>query len=347
MEEYFENLNPIIKEYFKILNSEIPEFLYEYINTKPMLRLNTVSALVASDYVKFINVNFPYTSLSHSIGVALIIWHFTHDKKQTLAGLFHDIATPAFKHCIDFLNGDYEKQESTEELTTKIISESEEIMTLLKRDGITLEEVNDYKIYPIADNDTPKLSADRLEYSFSDAFDMTNAMTLEDVKEIYNNITVLKNEDGIEELGFTDIKIAEKFEEKASKLWFLLQSNEDKIKCQFIADIIKKMNEKGLINKKDLYEFSEKEVINMIKNCKYENISKAFEKFTQVEKINEGENPPEGSYSVSLKVKKRYIIALVNDKRITEVSSKISNLINEFLNFKSPTYGWFDFNIDE
>ena len=35
-----------------------------------------------------------YNSLDHSIGVALIIWHFTHDKKQTLAGLFHDIATP-------------------------------------------------------------------------------------------------------------------------------------------------------------------------------------------------------------------------------------------------------------
>lgn len=346
MEEYFETLNPVIKEYFKILNDEIPDFLYEYINTKPMLRLNTVSALVASDYVKFINVNFPYTSLSHSIGVALIIWHFTHDKKQTLAGLFHDIATPAFKHCIDFLNGDYEKQESTEELTTKIISSSEEIMSLLKRDEIALEEVNDYKIYSIADNDTPKLSSDRLEYTFSDALSMTNAFSLEDIREIYNNITILKNEDGIDELGFTDVKIAEKFEEGASKLWFLIQSNEDKLKTQFIADIVKKMNEKGLINKEDLYELSEKEVINMIKNCQYENISKAYQKFIEVEKINEGENPPKDCYTVSLKVKRRYIIALVNNKRITEISSKIADLINEFLNFKSPTYGWFDFNID-
>lgn len=346
MEEYFENLNPIIKEYFKILNDEIPDFLYDYINTKPMMRLNTVSALVGSDYVKFINVNFPYTSLSHSIGVALINWHFTHNKKQTIAGLFHDIATPAFKHCIDFLNGDYEKQESTEGLTTKIISDSEEIMALLKRDGISLEEVNDYKIYPIADNDTPKLSSDRLEYTFSDAFSMTNAFSLEDIKEIYNNITVLKNEDGIDELGFTDVKIAEKFEEGASKLWFLIQSNEDKLKTQFIADIVKKMNENDLIHKSDLYELSEAEIIDKIQNCEYKEISEAFKKFIEVEKINEGEVPTEDGYTVSLKVKKRYIVALVNDKRITEVSSKISNLINEFLNFKSPTYGWFNFNID-
>lgn len=345
MEQYFKNLNPVIKEYFKILNDEIPDFLYEYINTKPMLRLNGISALVASDYVKFINVNFPYTSLSHSIGVALIIWHFTHDKKQTLAGLFHDIATPAFKHCIDFLNGDYEKQESTEELTTKIISQSDEIMSLLKRDGILLEEVNDYKIYPLADNDTPKLSADRLEYTFTDALTLTDAYTLEDIKQMYNNISIVKNEDNIDEMAFSDIEIAKKFEYGASKLWFLLQTNKDKIKCQFFADIIKKMNENGLIYKKDLYELSEAEVINKIINCENKQIRDAYKKFILVEEINEGEEPPKDCYSISLKVKRRYINPLVKDKRITSISPEIDDLIKKFLEFNSPTFAWVNFNI--
>ncbi len=40
-------------------------------------------------------------------------------------------------------------------------------MNLLTRDNIRVEEVLDYHIYPIADNDTPKLSADRLEYALS------------------------------------------------------------------------------------------------------------------------------------------------------------------------------------
>ena len=30
-------------------------------------------------------------------------------------------------------------------------------MSLLNRDGIKLEEVDNYKLYPIADNETPKL----------------------------------------------------------------------------------------------------------------------------------------------------------------------------------------------
>lgn len=31
MNEYFENLNETIKEYFKVLSDEIPDFLYDYI----------------------------------------------------------------------------------------------------------------------------------------------------------------------------------------------------------------------------------------------------------------------------------------------------------------------------
>ena len=65
-------------------------------------------------------------------------------KGKHYQGLFHDIVTPVFKHCVDFLNDDYMKQESTEDLTTKIISESKEIMSLLRRDNILLEEVDDY-----------------------------------------------------------------------------------------------------------------------------------------------------------------------------------------------------------
>ena len=155
---------------------------------------------------------FFYSNLEHSIGVALIIWNFTKDKKQTIAGLFHDISTPVFKHCIDFMNGDHEKQESTEELTTYMIKNSKEIMELLERDNIKVDEVNDYHIYPIADNDTPMLSADRLEYTFSNGLGACkNIWNMEDVKEIYENIEIQKNEQGIEELGFKDIKIAEKF----------------------------------------------------------------------------------------------------------------------------------------
>ena len=167
MDKYFESLNDEVKEYFSILSPEFPTWLLDCINTPEMKRISKISLSCGTDYSKCFDIKYWYSNLEYSIGVALIIWNFTHDKKQTLAGLFHDIATPAFKHCIDFMNGDSENQESTEERTTEIIKNSQEIMALLDRDGIKLKEVNDYKIYPLADNDTPKLSADRFEYTFS------------------------------------------------------------------------------------------------------------------------------------------------------------------------------------
>ena len=178
----------------------------------------------------FPEITLWYSSLDHSVAVALIIWNFTKNKKQTLSGLFHDIATPAFKHTIDFLSGDYEKQESTEELTTKIISNSKQIMQLLDRDGIKIEEVNDYHRYPIADNDTPRLSSDRLEYTLSNGLGVRKKLwDLEEVREIYQNIEVQKNEDGIEELGFKDKAICEKFIHDISRLWPRWIEDEDRL----------------------------------------------------------------------------------------------------------------------
>ena len=110
MTNYIDSLEPLIKDYYKILSEDYPEFLNEYINTPRMQKQNGISVSCGTYYAKMHNIKLWYSSLEHSVAVALIIWHFTHDKKQTLSGLFHDISTPAFKHCIDFMNGDHEKE---------------------------------------------------------------------------------------------------------------------------------------------------------------------------------------------------------------------------------------------
>ena len=348
--EYFENLNPILKRYFKILSPEIPEFLCEYINTPAMQKQDRISVTSGTYYSKLFDIKLWYSSLEHSIAVALIIWNFTKDKKQTLAGLFHDIATPAFKHCIDFMNGDYEKQESTEELTTKIISDSKEIMNLLNRDGIKIEEVSDYHIYPIADNDTPQLAADRLEYTLSNGLGVRKHLwDLEDIEEIYNNIEVQKNEKGIEELGFKDINIAEKFVHTMSKLSMIYISSETKYTMQFFADIVKKMYGQKMISKKDLYELSEQEIINKIEKCDYDNISQCFNIWKNATKIKESDIPVKDKYCVNVNAKKRYIIPLVKNEneyvRIDKISEKAKEDINKFLNFKTKPYSYLDLNL--
>ncbi len=334
-----------MKEYLKILSNEIPDFLNDYINTPQMQKLAGISVSCGTYYTKLFDKMVWYSSLDHSIAVSLIVWNFTKDKKQTIAGLFHDIATPVFKHSIDFMNGDYKKQESTEELTTQIISESKEIMSLLKRDGIKIEEVDNYHIYPIADNDTPMLSADRLEYTFSNGLDVCkNIWNLEEVKEIYENIEIQKNEQGIEELGFKDIKIAEKFVKGMRILSNSYIDNRTKFSMQFLADIMKIMSSQNLITKKDLYELSEKEVIEKIEKCDYAEISQKFDMWKNAHEIKESDEKVKDKYCVSIDAKIRYINPLVNGIRISEISEVAKEEIQKALEFKTKKYAYLDFD---
>lgn len=349
MDTYYKNLNNEIKEYFNILSPEFPEWLFEYINTPEMQRIHTINVGCGCNYSKIYNTKYWYSNLDHSVGVALIIWNFTKDKKQTLAGLFHDIATPVFKHCIDFMHGDSETQESTEEETSDIIKNSKEIMYLLKRDGIKLEEVDDYKIYPIADNETPRLAADRLEYSFSNSTIYFDAWDLDKVKEIYNNILVLKNEDGLDELGFKDKEIAEEYINILSKVWPKWISDKGRTVMQFLGDICKSMGNAGYLTIDDLYTLSEAEIIDKIKNCEDKYLSNGFKMFEEAIIVHKSLTPVEDKYCINAITKRRYIVPLTKTEkgifRINEISEKADNQITEYLNCPNGGYyTYFDFD---
>ena len=270
--KYIDSVDKRVLDYFNVLEPSFPEWLNDYIETKELLKQKYISVTCGTIYSDLFESEFFFSSLDHSVAVALIVWHFTHDKKQTLSGLFHDIATPVFKHCVDFLNGDYMTQESTEDLTSKIISNSKEIMELLKRDNIKLEEVEDYHIYPVADNDTPKLSADRLEYSLSNALLTYKLSNIDEIKKIYNDVVLDKDEDGTLELSFKSKETALEFVKITSKLSIIYREDRTRYSMQLIADIIKKLNEDGLITKEDLYNKKESEIIEIIENSKYKEI---------------------------------------------------------------------------
>ena len=348
MYKNYQNLNNEIKEYFKILSPDFPDWLNDYINTEEMQRVDGISNSCGTDYSKLIGTEYWYSNLTHSIGVALIIWNFTHSKEQTLAGLFHDIATPAFKHCIDFMNGDAKNQESTEERTESIILASKDIMNLLKRDNIDYKKVNDYKIYPIADNDMPKLSADRLEYTFSSGLVCKRVWNLENIRKCYENIIILKNEDGVEELGFKDKEIAESFIHTLPMLWSKWISDKDRIAMQFIADITKSMIMKKYITVDDLYKLSDKEVIEKINTCPDKNISSCFKKFQNTTEIFTSNEKVKDKYCTSILGKIRYVNPLIKINNVNERISVASNIarddINNFLNGKHSKYIYFNFD---
>ena len=129
---------------------------------------------------------------------------------------------------------------------------------------------------------------------------------------------------------------------------------------QFLADIVKKMNQENLITKKDLYTLSEKEIINKIEKCQDKNISNCFKQFKNTSKINESNTPVPNKYCVSVKSKRRYIVPLVRIssplspdvsissncyERITNISNLAKQKVDEYLRFEPKPYAYFDFNL--
>lgn len=274
--EYYNNLIPEIKKYFNILSSEIPIFLLPYIQTNTMLRLKDISFFCGMEYGNKDYYNFKYyiSRLDHSISTALVVWNFSQDKKQTIAALFHDARTPATSHVIDYLNKDYIMQESTEEGLKETLIKDNELICLLNKDGYTVEEMIDFKKYPLIDCKRPKLCADRIDGLFLTSLAWAKNIELDEIKEIYEDLTLIKNEDNNLEYSFNNIKYVHRFIELNNKLNKLTNSIFDYNSMAICAELIKYLINKKVITYDDLYVLTDHLLFDIID--KYSKIDKTF-----------------------------------------------------------------------
>lgn len=248
-----------------IYHPEIPAFLQEAAQTPAMQRLQDVGMNCGCEYTSFplfAGIG-PYSRFDHSMGVGLIVWHFTKSKEQAMAGLLHDIATPVFAHVIDFLHGDHMIQESTEQGTAGYIGSSDELCQVLGQYEIAVEAVTDYHRYPIADNDSPQLSADRLEYTLGNAVNY-GIIGREQAEAYYGDLTVGQNEAGQPELVFCSRETAEAFAMTALECSKIYVSDPDRYAMEALAELLKQAIGRGILTEADLYR-QEQDVIARLK----------------------------------------------------------------------------------
>lgn len=308
-----------------------------YLETEAIERLKSVDMNCGMNYTsfrRFVHIE-AYSRFHHSLGCALIVWHFTRDQKQSLAALFHDIATPAFSHVIDFVHRDYLKQETTEKLTEEFIRRDAGISKLLEKDGIHPDEVSDYHIYPIADNDSPRLSADRLEYICGDVLDfkLSDRKTL---RWLYEDLCIMVNEDGMEELAFRHDECASEFAHLALECGRIYSGDENRYAMDFLADLIRDALNEKLLSEEDLYR-SEEDVIALLGNSRFKERLKIFMNLCRTERCD-----PTDPLSRVIDAKKRYINPLcIGGYRIDMKDEEIRRKIKEFLDidYRYPVKG--------
>lgn len=336
---YYEKVNDELKKYFLILcDNDYPEFIDKYLNAKPLKRIGAIGQFCGCDYSKIFNVKYFYSRLDHSIACALMAWHFTKDKTKTLMSLFHDLGTPCFSHTIDYLFGDSEKQESSEKDVFDIISSSKEITALLKEDNITICDLKEAYKCGVIENERPKICTDRLDGVLHTALIWLGFWNINDVKYIYQDLDVLTNEQGQEEIGFNNIDAANYFYEAAYKYSMACQCNEDKYVMQFICDALKVLVEDKIITLDDLYEKEEREIVELLR----EHII-CFNEFEESTGVERAEEKPD-CYFVNKDAKRRYVIPLCNHNgknyRLNEISDAAKEKIDSYLKYKDSKYAY-------
>ncbi len=343
MNRYVDNVNSELKQYFNILcDNDYPDFIDEYIELQEMQRLSKIGQFCGCDYTKIFNIKFWYSRLDHSIACALMTWHFTHDKNQTLLALFHDLGTPAFSHCVDYILGDHINQESSEKSVYEVLNSSDEFKHLFTVDNFDINEINNIKKYTIVENNKPKLCVDRLDGVMHTCLIWIRFWNIDDIEYVYKNIGVLSNEYGEREIGFLSKEACDKFFEGVYEYSIALQQNEDKYVMQFIADYMKDAIKKGYVTLDELYTKSEEDIINKI----YSLDPNKWNKFKNSNTIRRSDNEPENNvYYVSINSKKRYVIPIcLNEEnssiRLDKLSDKCSKLLDSYLNYNDSKYAY-------
>ena len=332
----------MIEKYHAILCPEKTDFLKPYLACPSLQRLKGVGLFCGIDYCSLYHSHQFYSRYDHSVGVALIVYHFTHDINMTLSGLLHDLSTPAFSHVIDFKNKDYLHQVSTEKKNSSMIYADTMLMELLKKNHIDIDKICHHERYPIVDAPIPCLCADRLEYMYATGLFLTDSFTLDSIQTTYQDLS-LQNHIPLE-MGFSSYLCAKRFFDGCYQVSSLFQEEGNKLILQLLSDLIDDLLENHGLHESQLFSMSENEILQKMASIKEPNFQKKYIAFRQQTKVYTAHQYVENcACCISLNVKKRYVDPLLNHQRLSKDHIDVYHDIVQLLSLSSSTYSYLPF----
>ena len=323
--------------YHAIYDTKAPAFLLRLAETPPLRRLQRVGMNCGCEYTSFPRFRGieRYTRFEHSLGAALIVWRFTADAAQSASALLHDIATPPFAHVVDFLRGDYLDQTATEEGTAQLIRQSAGIGAILSGLGLRAEDVEDYHRYPVADNNAPRLSADRLEYTIGNAVNFGLAAK-EELAALFADISRDENEYGEEELCFRTPEKAARFADIALSCSKIYVCDADRYAMETLAGLLRDALAAGVLTAPDL-EGGEEALLEKL--CADARFAARWRAFRALSRTERAEKPDGRQGWRMIRAKKRWIDPFISGRgRVSELFEERGAAMAAFLAEETDYY---------
>ena len=207
------------------------------------------------------------------------------------------------------------------------LADSTEVCDLLKRYGIALEDIVDYHRYPIADNDSPALSADRLEYTMGNLLNYGFA-PLGTIREMYEDLIVGTDEMGRPEVVFRTPEIAAKFTRLALLNSHVYVADEDRFAMEALAGILRGAIERQVLRRDDLMTIEPKVISKLEADAV---CAKEWHRFCGYSGLLRAKERPESGDWICVDAKKRWIDPLVTGRgRVSAWDPTVAQEMNVF-----------------
>ena len=182
----------------------VDDVIYEIINTKIFKRLKNI---YQSGGGYLVNELWNVNRYEHSIGTMILSLKFNGNIEEQIKALLHDISHTAFSHVIDYVLKN-ENEDYHEKIQEDFLND-EELLSIFGKYNLNIKRIMS-KNYSFLDDELPKLSFDRIDYTLRDLF-RQKRISHKDVREIVNNLAVYQNK-----LCFNSLEIGKWFQ----KLYF-------------------------------------------------------------------------------------------------------------------------------
>ena len=347
---YIDSRTNELREIHSVYSHDISDFICNLADLNDLQRIGNVSKCGGVDLSKFNTFQYRYSRLDHAFGVAIILENFKQNTKHIVEGMLHEMAEPSFKWSVDYLI-DYFKMKDYKKPTLfdKIVA-SDSYFVEITKGSFPIEEVSYYKDYALGFADFPRLSANNLEYILSNSYFM-GLYDLRDIETFYNNISICKNEDNEDEFCFSDLELAFSFFRLSIEIGKRNRSYEAKVTRQLISDVLMLMIRREEITLDDLYNYSDKAIMEIGKACSDKRIKEGWQAIESLNKVDLKFNKVENSnrYCVRTKERSIYIDPLIKTKagvyRLSNLLERVERDIEAYLSSDTDMYMCIDYEL--
>lgn len=159
--------------------------LKDLIRSRAMRRLRGV---LQHGVTGLIGLTEPITRFDHSLGAMLLVRRLGGSVPEQIAALLHDVSHTAFSHVIDYVLDDHDGQSYHDEMKEAYMATTD-LPDILAQHGFNWLDFVDEEGFPLLEQPSPRLCADRIDYFLRDCIGLGLA-TQTEVSRVLGELVV-------------------------------------------------------------------------------------------------------------------------------------------------------------